>query len=123
MSSTLSSGSVPSAEAGIVVRLRLYRVSCRLVLPVLKEARTAERRTFAPAECGTVTFRAQLCIQLAPEYNPLFDPELPPDEQPNLVGRARFGSIAIANSDSGRAAYTDSAVDQADRAVNELLRA
>ena len=56
----------------------------------------------------------------APEYNPLFDPELPPDEQPNVVGRARFGNIAIANSDSGRAAYTDSAIDQADRAVNEL---
>lgn len=59
----------------------------------------------------------------APEYNPLWDPELPPEEQPNIVGRARFGNITIANSDSGRAAYTDSAIDQADRAVNELLRA
>jgi len=59
----------------------------------------------------------------APEYNPLWDPDLPPDEQPNIVGRARFGNITIANSDSGRAAYTDSAIDQADRAVNELLQA
>jgi len=57
----------------------------------------------------------------SPEYNPLWDPELPADEQPNVVGRARFGNITIANSDSGRAAYTDSAIDQADRAVNELL--
>jgi spermidine dehydrogenase len=57
----------------------------------------------------------------APEYNPLFDSELPPNEQPNVVGRARFGRIAIANSDSGKAAYTDSAIDQADRAVKELL--
>jgi hypothetical protein len=30
--------------------------------------------------------------------------------------------MTIANSDSGAAAYTDSAIDQADRAVNELLQ-
>jgi spermidine dehydrogenase len=56
----------------------------------------------------------------APEYNPLFEPELPPGQWPNVVGRARFGRIVIANSDSGRAAYTDSAIDQANRAVSEL---
>jgi len=59
----------------------------------------------------------------APEFNPLFEPELPPEQQPNVVGRARFGRIVIANSDSGRAAYTDSAIDQANRAVHELLSA
>jgi spermidine dehydrogenase len=57
----------------------------------------------------------------APEYNPLFDEDLPPAQQPNVVGRARFGRITIANSDSGRAAYTDSAINQARRAVDELL--
>jgi spermidine dehydrogenase len=36
--------------------------------------------------------------------------------------RARFGRIAIANSDSGAAAYTDSAIDQAYRAIQELLQ-
>jgi spermidine dehydrogenase len=59
----------------------------------------------------------------APEYNPLFDPELPEDRQPHVIGRARFGRITIANSDAGGAAYTDSAIDQAHRAVMELLRA
>jgi spermidine dehydrogenase len=59
----------------------------------------------------------------APEYNPLSEPELPPEQWPNVVGRARFGRIVIANSDSGRAAYTDSAIDQANRAVSELLLA
>ena len=57
----------------------------------------------------------------APEYNPLWEPDLPPDQQPNVIGRARFGRIAIANSDAGRAAYTDIAIDQAHRAVGELL--
>ncbi len=58
----------------------------------------------------------------APEYNPLFDPEVPEDRRANVLGRARCGRIAIANSDAGGAAYTDSAIAQADRAVNELLQ-
>ena len=58
----------------------------------------------------------------AAEYNPLWDPEGPQDQRPNVVGRAKFGKIAIANSDAGGAAYTDSAIAQADRAVNELLK-
>lgn len=57
----------------------------------------------------------------APEFNPLFEPVLSPDQRPNVIGRAKFGRIAIANSDAGAAAYTDSAIDQAHRAVDELL--
>lgn len=59
----------------------------------------------------------------APEYNPLFDPEVPDSERPNVRGRARLGRIAIANSDAGGGAYTDVAIEQADRAVTELLKA
>ncbi len=56
------------------------------------------------------------------EFNPLFDDfDIPPDSRANVIGRQRFGRIAIANSDSGAQAYTDSAMDQAHRAVNELL--
>ena len=58
----------------------------------------------------------------APEYNPLFDPEVPESQRAYVRGRAPFGRITIANSDSGGGAYTDVAIDQADRAVNELLR-
>jgi spermidine dehydrogenase len=58
----------------------------------------------------------------APEYSSLFDPELPAAQRPHVIGRAPFGRITIANSDSGAAAYTDSAIDQASRAVNELLQ-
>jgi spermidine dehydrogenase len=59
----------------------------------------------------------------APEYNSLFDPDVPPAQRPHVIGRARFGRVTIANSDAGAAAYTDSAIDQASRAVNELLSA
>ena len=57
----------------------------------------------------------------APEYNALVDGDTPPDQMPNVMGRARFGRIAIANADSGMAAYTDMAMNQAYRAVHELL--
>ena len=55
------------------------------------------------------------------EYNPLFDPDWPEDQRPNVIGRKRFGRITIANTDSAATAYTDAAIDQAYRAVNELL--
>lgn len=58
----------------------------------------------------------------APEYNPLWDPDGPESHRPNVIGRAKFGQITIANSDAGGAAYTDSAIAQADRAVSELLK-
>jgi spermidine dehydrogenase len=55
------------------------------------------------------------------EYTPLWDPAWPAGQQPCEIGRKRFGRIAIANSDAAAAAYTDQAINQAYRAVNELL--
>jgi len=55
------------------------------------------------------------------EYNPLFDPDWPAEQRPNVIGRKRFGRITIANTDSAATAYTDAAIDQAYRAVTELL--
>jgi spermidine dehydrogenase len=57
----------------------------------------------------------------APEYNALVDGPANSDRTPNLIGRARFGRIAIANADSGMAAYTDVAINEAHRAVHELI--
>jgi spermidine dehydrogenase len=54
----------------------------------------------------------------APENNSLIDPD---EGLPLKKARARFGAITIANSDSGGGAYTDVAIDQAHRAVSELL--
>jgi spermidine dehydrogenase len=55
------------------------------------------------------------------EYNSLFDPDWREGQEPCVIGRRRFGRIAIANSDAGASAYTDSAIDQAHRAVGELV--
>jgi spermidine dehydrogenase len=53
--------------------------------------------------------------------NALFDPDWKEGEQPWIVGRKPFGKITIANSDAGANAYTNEAIDQAWRAVGELL--
>jgi spermidine dehydrogenase len=54
-------------------------------------------------------------------HNTLFDPEYKPNELPHVVGRKPWGRIAVANSDAGGRAYLDCAVDEAHRAVGELL--
>jgi spermidine dehydrogenase len=54
--------------------------------------------------------------------NSLFDPAWKEEEKPWVIGRKAFGKIAIANSDAGANAYTNEAIDQAYRAVEELHR-
>jgi spermidine dehydrogenase len=54
------------------------------------------------------------------EYDWYSDRDLPPGLRPNVIGRAPFGNITIANSDSAARAYTDAAIDEAYRAVREL---
>ena len=58
----------------------------------------------------------------AREPNTLWDAEWEEgDARPWEIGRQRHGRIAIANADAGASAYTDAAIDQAHRAVDELL--
>jgi spermidine dehydrogenase len=54
--------------------------------------------------------------------NSLFDPDWKEEEKPWVIGRKPFGKIAIANSDAGASAYSDVAIDQAWRAVSEILK-
>ena len=54
------------------------------------------------------------------EYNSLYDPVWGPGEAPHEIGRQPFGAIHIANSDAGAFAYTNEAIDQGWRAVNEI---
>lgn len=56
------------------------------------------------------------------EPNSLWDPPFASEaEKPWVIGRQRHGRIAIANSDAGASAMTESAIDEAHRAVSELL--
>jgi spermidine dehydrogenase len=58
------------------------------------------------------------------EYNSLFDKFwLEGGETPCEVARKPFGRMAIANADAGAYAYTDGAIDQAWRAIQELTGA
>jgi spermidine dehydrogenase len=54
-------------------------------------------------------------------YDTLGDPDVPPEERPHVIGRRRFGQVTIANSDAGAAAFTNQAIDEAHRAVEELF--
>ena len=58
------------------------------------------------------------------EYNSLWDKFwLEGGELPCELARKSYGRIAIANADAGAYAYVDSAIDQAWRAVGEILKA
>ena len=56
------------------------------------------------------------------EYDSLFDPHWAPEQRPCVIGRKQFGRISIANSDAAASAYTNAAIDQAYRAVQEQLK-
>ncbi len=59
------------------------------------------------------------------QYNSLFDDfwrDGKLAEQPCLLARRTHGQIAIANADAAAYSYTDAAIDQAYRAVGELLK-
>ena len=55
------------------------------------------------------------------EYNSLWDPPFPPGAAPHEVARRPFGRVRLAGADCGAYAYTQSAIDQAHRAVAEIV--
>ena len=54
-------------------------------------------------------------------YDTLADPDVPLEQRPHVIGRQRCGRVTIANSDAGAAAFTNQAIDEANRAVQELF--
>ena len=57
-------------------------------------------------------------------YNPLFDPiydDYNDSRYPHIIGREKFGNITIANADSAANAMLESAIEEAYRAVSELI--
>jgi spermidine dehydrogenase len=55
-------------------------------------------------------------------YNRMFDSFDATDELPHVIGRARFGRIAVANSDAGAMPTIEAAIDQAHRAIEDLAQ-
>lgn len=53
--------------------------------------------------------------------NSLFDPDVPEDQTPWVIGRKQFGRISIANSDASGIDLTQTAFDEAYRAVTEVM--
>jgi spermidine dehydrogenase len=127
--------------------VRMSRTPCRPGLPSRQQHRAGHADLFAtPFATFELKIRDQLARMLqgggfdpardidaitvnrwphgyAYEYNPLWDPDFPEGQSPCELGRKPFGRITIANSDAAAAAYTDQAIDQAYRAVNELIAA
>lgn len=126
--------------------LHLERVPCKPSLPARDQQRAGRQEllttTFAVFERH---IREQLGAMLSPggfdpardiqaitvnrwphgyayEYNSLYDPNWPEDQQPCVIGRQPFGRISIANSDAEAFAYTNAAIDQGFRAVTEVTR-
>ncbi|MFZ3215746.1 MAG: NAD(P)-binding protein [Candidatus Acidiferrales bacterium] len=126
--------------------LHLERVPCHPGLPAREQQKAGRRELLVT---GFSTFerniREQLGAMLSPggfdpatdiqaitvnrwphgyayEYNSLYDPDWPEDQQPCVIGRQPFGRISIANSDAEAFAYTNAAIDQAFRAVTEVSR-
>ena len=126
--------------------LHLERVPCKPGLPARDQQRAGRMELYTtPFATFEHHIREQLGAMLAPagfdsvrdiqaitvnrwphgyayEYNSLYDPDWPEDQQPCVIGRQPFGRISIANSDAEAFAYTNAAIDQAYRAVKEVSR-
>jgi spermidine dehydrogenase len=95
-----------------------------------QDAELSIRRQFARMLAGTGFDPAADIVGMAvnrwPDgysytYDTLADPDVPPEQRPHVIGRQRFGRMAIANADAGAAAFTNQAFDEAHRAVQEIL--
>ncbi len=126
--------------------VHMMRTPCRAGLPIRRQYRAGRAELFSTSyETLERNTREQLGRILGPggfdpardivaitanrwphgyayEYSSLWDKfVLEGGEKPCEVARKPFGRIAIANSDAGAYAYTDAAIDQAYRAVGELV--
>jgi spermidine dehydrogenase len=84
-------------------------------------------RALAPAGFDSARDIAAITVNrwahgYAYEYDSLFDLHWASEERPCVIGRQQFDRISIANSDAAASAYTNAAIDQAYRAVQEQMK-
>ena len=115
----------PAREQHRMGRVQLYSTTFETFERNIRDqlARTLGPGGFDPARDIAAITVNRWPHGYAYEYNSLFDEFwLNGGETPCEVARKQFGRIAIANSDAAAYAYTDAAIDQAYRAVQELTR-
>jgi spermidine dehydrogenase len=115
---------LPSRDQHRAGRTNLYNTTFEMFERNIRDqmARTLGAGGFDPARDIAAVTVNRWPHGYAYEYNSLWDPFwLNGGEQPCVTARQPYGRITIANSDAGAYAYTDSAIDQAHRAVTELL--
>ena len=115
---------LPAREQHRLGRIELFNTTFDSVERNIRDqmARTLGSGGFDPARDIAALTINRWPHGYAYEYNSLWDKFwLDGGEQPCVVARRPFGRISIANADAGAYAYTDCAIDQAYRAVGELV--
>ena len=125
MSKTPCKPGLPARDQHRMGRVQLYSTQ---FATIEKSIRDQMARVLGPGGFDPARDIAAITVNRWPhgyayEYNSLWDPFwLEGGEQPCEVARKPFGRIAIANADAAAYAYTDAAIDQAYRAVQELVK-
>jgi spermidine dehydrogenase len=115
----------PSREQHTLGRIELFSTTFETMERRIREqlARTLGAGGFDPARDILAITVNRWPHGYAYQYNSLFDSFwLEGGETPCEVARRTYGRIAIANADAGAYAYTDEAINQAWRAVGEIVK-
>ena len=123
-------GSVAPPDSSVHVKEQ-HRASRAMLLAMSFEDFEREVRTVLDGMLASTGFNVQedilaITVNRWPhgysyDYLDLWDPDWPEGQAPHEIARKRFGNIAIANADAGADAYTHVAIDQAWRAVHDLI--
>jgi spermidine dehydrogenase len=125
MSKTPCKPGLPARDQHRMGRTQLFTTQFGTIERNIREqmARTLGPGGFDPARDIAAITVNRWPHGYAYEYNSLWDKFwLEGGEQPCNVARKPFGRIAIANADAAAYSYTDAAIDQAYRAVQELVK-
>jgi spermidine dehydrogenase len=125
MSKTPCKPGLPARSQHRAGRMELFRTTFETIERNIRDqlARTLAGSGFDPARDIAAITVNRWPHGYAYEYNSLWDKFwLEGGETPCEVARKPFGRLAIANADAGAYAYTDGAIDQAFRAVQEITR-
>jgi spermidine dehydrogenase len=115
----------PARDQHRIGRMELFNTTFETIERNIRDqlARTLGPGGFDPARDITAITANRWPHGYSYEYNSLWDRFwLEGGETPCEVARQPLGRIAIANADAGAYAYTDGAIDQAHRAVGEIVK-